>query len=451
MKQVTKKNAIGYRCCEMACDIYIGLLFSVFVLFWAPYGSITAAKYLLFRILSGGFVVLTSVLILELFVIRRITMAELRQAASKKEVLLGLATVYAGCVCLSAVVSPYSYNVWDGMSRNDGLITNLIYVASFCLIALFGRLKRWHITALGGAMLIFCGICLLQLMGLNPLNLYPDGCNYYDAYVKYSGEFLGTVGNAGLVAALLVMAFGLFFGLMITERGKRRAWVALPMLTTLAVILFSKIAAGYVAVAATVMVVTPISLWYKKSKHFKKALIMESVIGLSFLIFVWLCDFGGNGTLYELHEVLHLNLQDSFGSSRIKIWRQVLSEMPQHFLLGTGPDSMEAWDMEGFSKFVPSAGVTVQHGIDAAHNEYLNIAAQQGMLAFLVYAALIAIVLKRFLQGKKNPYAIAVFSAAFAYAVQALFGIAMCMVTPLFWTFLGLLVQQTTLSESEAI
>lgn len=439
-----KKRLRADSACERICDIYIGLLFSAFLLLCSPYQGITAFKYQLFCWLTGTFLVVEVVLIIELLLVQQTMRDDLRQAIEGKRTVLMFAAAYLLLVCVSALFTPYEYDAWEGMSRNDGLLTRLLYIACFILLALFGRLKRWHLFLLGGTMVVFCGICTLQFAGGNPLSLYPEGCNYFDAYLKYAGEFLGTVGNAGLSAALLVMAFGAFYALLLTRQRRRdRIWSALPLIAVTLTLLKAQIAAGFVAMLGVLFVITPLALRVRCAWSIKRLFATEGFALLGVLLFVFFYDFGGSGTLYELHELLHLRIRDEFGSGRIKIWRQVLAEMPNHLLFGTGPDSMRAWGMDGFFRFVPDMGATVQLGIDAAHNEYLNIAAEEGILAFLTYAALLIVVFLRAFRTADRQ-SLVVFSAAFAYAVQALFGIAMCIVTPLFFTFLGLTVSHTT-------
>ena len=58
-------------------------------------------------------------------------------------------------------------------------------------------------------MIAFDIISLLQAAGMNPFGLYPDGLSWADRNVKYSGEFIGTIGNADLVSAFLCVAIPL--------------------------------------------------------------------------------------------------------------------------------------------------------------------------------------------------------------------------------------------------
>ena len=103
--------------------------------------------------------------------------------------------------------------------------------------------------------------------------------------------------------------------------------------------------------------------------------------------------FGGRlgGFLYEASQVLHGNLDDSFGSGRIYIWRNVLELVPERLLFGGGPETLALRMEAAFERYDPELGILIHSAIDVAHNEYLNVLVNQGLLALA--AELIALVL----------------------------------------------------------
>lgn len=73
---------------------------------------------------------------------------------------------------------------------------------------------------------VWCGrqpqrlLATVQMTGRTPFGLYPDGMNYFDANIKYAGEYLGTIGNVDILSAVLCVAIPLFWiGLL---KGDRR-------------------------------------------------------------------------------------------------------------------------------------------------------------------------------------------------------------------------------------
>lgn len=104
---------------------------------------------------------------------------------------------------ISAIFSPYWPRTVVGVSRYEGALTISLYVISFLLIASFGKPMKIQLWVMGTMLIFFCAICFVQISGGNPLGLYPKGLSYFDAGIKYSGAYLGTIGNVDLVAAFL--------------------------------------------------------------------------------------------------------------------------------------------------------------------------------------------------------------------------------------------------------
>ena len=432
----------GLSWCRRLTEWFIAVLLSLFILICAPYQGITEVKYTLFLAVCGGYLALLLVSAAELMAIGQLRPRELLGIIKRQRAVWILAGIYLLFTAISALLSPYDYNIWVGMSRREGLLTQLIYIGVFLSVSAFGKLRAYHVRLFGAVMSVFCAICLLQLAGLNPFGLYPEGYNYHDAYTAYSGEYLGTIGNADLVSALLAMASALFYAAAFFEKGRARALdIALLFLTGFTLFAI-RVAAGILAFIVTVLAATPLMLRKKHGELWKKFAVLEAALVLLALLAVFLFDFGGSGTLHELHELLHGRPDLSFGSGRFKIWREVLTAMKGHLLLGTGPDSMQAWELPGFTRYIESLGVTIESGIDMAHNEYLNVAAQQGLLAGAAFLALLMLTPAKALRRAGKPGVMLPLCAAAAYLVQALFGFSMCMTAPLFWAFLGLSISR---------
>ena len=182
------------------------------------------------------------------------------------------------------------------------------------------------------------------------------------------------------------------------------------------------------------------------------------------------------GTAGELHEIMHGNIDDSFGTSRIYIYRNILERVPSHLLLGTGPDTIGHMDIEPFQRYDADRGVMVTARIDTAHNEFLNVLACQGILALGAYLAFALGVTAAALRGMVNCAAAlrgrvgsaaalrgdvncaAVFArpaggagysdaastalalSVTAYLVQSMFSFSSCTTAPYFWITCAILI-----------
>lgn len=396
---------------EGLTDIYISILLSAYILIFAPYTMIAEVKFAAFLILSGAYLIGIAIL----------SVRERSFPAPKPLVIL--VGLYFIATVISALLSPYDYNPFIGASRYDGVLTQLIYCLTFLSVAAFGRLREKHIYILGAAMTLFCALSVTQFLGLDILRLYPEGMTYLDGNVRYSGEYFGTLGNADFSSVLLSVSAAVFLAAMVR---KKKLLLIIPLALSLLCLAWAHVAEGIVGFVGAVAIMAPLSL----GKRGKYLALIELALALAGLTAVYFIDLGGS--LGELHEILHGRVEDTFGSGRIGIWRAVLGEIPKHPLFGGGPDSMIEWDIEPFSRVV--GGKTIYRYIDCAHNEYLNLLAQEGIFAFL--CALGALVFGVWSAVKKGDRI--ALAGAVSYMLCAFFGISMYIITPVFLALLAM-------------
>ena len=394
------------------------------------YRSIVDAKYPLFLLLCGGYAAAVTLLTLR----TAPAPAALWRGASWTQRLIA---VYLLFTWLSALLSPYFPNTLVGVSRHEGALTITLYCLCFLFVSVYGKAERGMLCALGVTVLLLCTICVLQLFGYDPLSLYPADTTYFDANTAYPGTYLGTIGNVDLVAAFLCLIIPLFSVTLFLSRNKGRWWLLLPLSAAVFVLLKMWVLASIVGVFGGVLLASP--LLYSNSPSRARAALALCIGLASALLILWHFDFGG--MLHEWHELLHGNFDGSFGSGRIHIWRSVLHEVPSHFWLGTGPDTMLRASLAPFERFDAARGVTVVAQIDVAHNEFLNILFHQGVFALLAYLGALLSVAVRCLRSH-NVAAIALGTAVLCWCVQALFGFSMFVTTPLFFLALALLEQE---------
>jgi O-antigen ligase len=192
------------------------------------------------------------------------------------------------------------------------------------------------------------------------------------------------------------------------------------------------VSALIVGLAAALVVAVPVLLSFKRRSIY---IYFFAVISAFILLLIFIKNHSiGNGFFYELHEILNGRISDKFGSNRIRIWREVISVIPERLFLGKGADSMVYERFEHFSTYYPALNKTLTTSIDVAHNEYLNVLYHQGLLGLCSYLAILFLTFTKF---TKNPSALGV--AAVAYSVQAFFGFSMCLTAPYFWVIIALI------------
>ncbi|WP_298069510.1 O-antigen ligase family protein [uncultured Mailhella sp.] len=418
--------------------VFLILLWTVYLFYCGSrgYQDILNAKYHLFLVLCGGYILLMGLFAAELFVIGELRPKAVflkRSGLPQKFVL-----TYVLISWVSAVLSPYFPETVVGVSRYEGALTLTIYGLCFILVSYFGKPTRHLLYIASTVTALFCILCLIQLAGQNPFLLYPEGHSYAGAYIEYSGAYLGTIGNVDLVASFLCIVIPIMWIGLLRLPGKHRLLLAIPLALSLAVLLKMSVLAGLVGVFVGGIISLPVVLPIGAKGRKRLAWLLFASAALAIAI-CYAVDTGG-GMLHEIHEILHGNFDRAFGSGRLHIWKETLIRIPDHFLLGTGPDTMLYGGLEPFTRYHEGLQHEIISQIDVAHNEYLNILYHQGVFALAVYLALLANLAKKWIkEGPTGPAAAMLGGAALCYCIQAFFGFSMCITAPFFWTALALL------------
>jgi len=158
------------------------------------------------------------------------------------------------------------------------------------------------------------------------------------------------------------------------------------------------------------------------------------------ILFIYFFPFSEGGTLYELSRVLHGEVRDTFGSSRIRIWKRALELVPEHFFLGGGPDTAVLRLNIHFARYVPETGQTLRTIADNAHNEYLGYLLNVGILGLSAYLAVMVITFAGWLKkNREKGFNPAIGCALVCYWAQGFFGLGLCIVAPIMWLLWGLI------------
>jgi len=483
---------------EQITDLYIITMLLVFPLFpgFSGYSSITLSKFVFLLCATGVWA-----FALLLRVCRK------KPRLSRPSPCQIAALCFLAVCCLSAVCSPDFLKSLPGAGRYDGLLSDLVYVLIFLGVSLTGRPKKLHFRAFALSMTLCLGLGLVQLTGRNPLRLYPAGLSYYDSGVRYTGVFLGTIGSTNILDAVICLSLPAFFALYVTGGGREFllpmavgipltvkaggdgaklalllcAAVSMPLLLTE----LPRIRRWLRAAAMTLLLTGAALCWVPDPAG--EELVCASVPGfflmglapglllLSFLslperfrpnaralrrFFSALCGTAllaalagiffldtAEGTLHELHSVLHGSVQDSFGSSRIRIWRRCLALAKERPMLGLGPGILALYADVRFSRYIPELGKEVSVFVDNAHNVYLGVLVNTGAAGLASLLTTYALAARQALRRTEEPLAASAALGAFCCAVQEFFGLGLCISEPLLWLFLGLLCSRNLILE----
>ncbi len=338
------------------------------------------------------------------------------------------AAAYLGASALSALCSPYGGAALLGGSRREGLLMLTLYVACYLLLARGMRRRRLLLGLTAASTALCCLLTLAQLAGRNPLGLYPDGLNYYDGDAAYLGLYAGTAGNIDFTAFLLALALCVLACAALREH----LWALLPAAALALWVLWRlDVAAAWMGVCCAALW-SPALLLPEK----RRAMLAVSVIMCILCVIFALLYTGNNQTLLQAHEILHGNIDPSFGAERIRIWRDCLPLVRERPLLGGGPDTLGLRGVEPFPWYLPDR--VVPSDVTAAHNEYLNILVNQGVFALAAYLGLLGISLARCFRRAAEPRFAVCGAGLLCYAAMACFSISTCITAPYVWLLLAL-------------
>lgn len=495
MKKLSETfNDAGFP--QWITDKYIYLIIFFYPLFvgFHGYARLTASKFFFFSILTVLW--LSSILIFNLRAKKPFKIQTLGP-------ILLLILLYMFFCLISALISPHGISVVIGEGRFDGLLTTSLCCLIFLGAYRYGSLKKEYIYAFSLSGFFCCLIAVLQLFGKNPLSLFPLDYSYYDAGTKYSSEFLSTIGNADLFSGYLCILFPMA-AVYYTVSEKRVFPLLAAVSIAGFCLVASRVASGILAVICFMLFAAPFTLstgerlrrglealaaaffffglgaafkghgvngeialslrlWKPSSALLilsfffiiarlclQKTRFKPKTLPLFFSLFSVLafaaglcCVYlwpGKEGSVYEISQVMRGNIDEGFGSSRILIWREVLSVVPERLFFGGGPGTLALRIDLGFSRYVEETGRHLQTYVDNAHNAYLGILVNTGLISLFLYlAAQASSLYGAVTRARHSPLYLGAAFALLCYWIQGFFSLGLFIVSPIAWTFWGLL------------
>lgn len=427
---------------ELCMEIWIGLFIAFYLLFtgFRDYRSISGEKTVSFYILMG--------LLLGLGLwrlIRELLSGKLRPLTPSQWAALA----FLAFTLLSAALSQYR-GAWFDQSAHEAALTVSLYVLLFLVVSRWGVPKEALFRVLFFALTAFCLICLLQFQGENPFFLYPPDpqkqgayWNFYDGYnVKYPGAYAGTIGNVDFVSAFLALVTPMLLLHALGQR-PRKAWPCwLLAAVCLGIAIWLRVLCGLVGLAlggtVCVLVLCP-------DQYRKWLLLGVGLLALAAVAVLWFFDLPIK-FLHELHEILHGRAQDSFGTGRFYIWRQMLERIPERLWTGVGPD------MTRYSQLAPfvrhdelgnvvynAKGQIIKATITDAHCYPLQILYCQGLPALLSWLTLVGLSLRNWYKARANRAVRLLGGGAVCFLCAMLFCPSSIIIMPFFWLTLALI------------
>ena len=388
--------------------------------------------------------------------------------------------------------------IFYGAFRGDDLVTSACYAVLFgCFSSI--RFKPGEIIPFcGEAVFVHFSVVILQVIGINILNLFPESLS-----VRTNYEFQGTLGNIDLTAGYLSLMLPVLFAPYLFGVGKLRWFTFICGLTGMITILVSRVDTGLIVLLimiagiGIIILLYPLTAkrglfllafmffllagdsfirfpWYSKTNEYeiaffhpgkttaflllgvicllmsrkkqkvqaRKPIRRRSLIlllvsgGIISLLLIYLIPVPRKySVLWHIREVLSGRARNSFGQYRWGVWKYSINLSRMNELFGTGPDTF----YYAFRDYIKLIGEKpkIYSGYDFAHNAYLNILVCNGIPTMIAYILLnLFLCIHAF--RSKHPYGIMLGLGLLCYCVFEFFVFSIFIVSPMAWTIRGI-------------
>ena len=356
----------------------------------------------------------------------------------------------------------------------EGLIVNIIYIVSFMVISLTYKFDKKILYAVLIPSIIMGLIIILQSLFFKNVMCGGDYC--------YS-----TIGNVDTIGLIYSMYITLAIMLFIFSKSINKIFLIISIIMSLIVMMIINVTSMYVTLFIIMLLILPyiclastylfkyllvilfitlscilyhleymyylipilfgISLimiiCYKKKYNIvsKKNIIIGYIL-LPLFIFlmiigIYLINFK-SGFLYEVHSILHGNLDDSFGTTRMFLWKRTIKMIDSRYILfGYGIDTFGIPFMSKYlDDLIKTGYVSIQ---DNACNFYLTRLINIGIVglsSFIVFVGSIFVMIRK----NRNIISMCILVAILSYLIQGIFNIEVVIVTPIFYALLSLYI-----------
>lgn len=230
------------------------------------------------------------------------------------------------------------------------------------------------------------------------------------------GSFKGIAGNKNITAALYVIKIPFLFYLLQSRRKILNVFGTFFLFITITLIILLDARASYVSFAIISSLSIFFSFIYLKKSFFKFFIIFAITSCLSYTVADKL--FMSNSSGNAIDSVQSISFSNESSSNRFKLWADAL-DFIYHNPLGVG---LGNWKIESIPDWKSiGGGYQIPYH---AHNDYLEIATETGVLNSLVFLSIlflsIFIFFKRFFIFK-DPFYLMFLLAVIVYGIDAFF------------------------------
>lgn len=368
--------------------------------------------------------ILNFIVVLLLIIIKKI----------KKEYKIRAYDVFILLIGIFALISTHyaivkKVALYGTLYRYEGLYAILYYLSLVFLSSFLNKDKKKIVIGL----MIFVGI-YQAIYAYSQILDVPFVIKYHHYKEIWA---TGTLNNPNFFGAFMVIVTSYLIGLFIDKDDILYKMVlAVGIIITYSGLLISNTTSCAVGLIGVLFFLIIYSI---KNKKYKSLLVVITIL----LLETFAMDKLNMTTLVddliktknETVEIAKGNIDGSYGTKRLEVWKRTLKVVPDNLIHGVGIDNF----MYAFNRGPLILKTTIY---DKAHNDYLQILVTQGIFSVISYLSLFAVVT---LTGLKNSFKnkeIYLVLPVIGYLIQNFFNISTIEVAPFFYISLGLLIDR---------
>lgn len=308
------------------------------------------------------------------------------------------------------------------------------------------RLRLFEWASLTGVVVSLIGIA--QVWGLEIPTLIPTGG---------PGSTFGNVNNAAhYLVLILPVSYMLFF--LAREGWETRLWAfAAAVMTTYLVYTGTRSAWAGTLLAGLVLLVffrfkefsAVAAAWFSRQKIWGLAVIFAFVVAMNIAPSVWIPSWGSSRSSAVARVAgLTGRVEPTSFKVRIAIWANTLAMFQDHPVLGVGTGNFPVLYPLYARRVLEDLEIGRGRSVREAHNDYLQLLAETGVLGFLAFAWILLALARRFIRdlaaARGQTSCLIGLAAAFgllAFLFHAFFDFPFQRAVPasLFWILAGVL------------
>ena len=349
----------------------------------------------------------------------------------KKKYKFNILDILVLLLCIFAIISTIfayrvDYAIMGSPERYEGIIAIIYYLTLFYITSFIKKENKKKIAYL----ILFTGV-VQAVIGFLQMIESP-----LVEKVTHRGDIwaVGFTGNPNFFGSYMTLSIGFAIGLFVDEKNKNIKWILGIIIGIITVGLLVSDAMSAIVGLFTILVFT--TIYCINNKKIKEIIIIVTI----FLSLLLVLHFTQNTKLVkdivktknETVEIAKGNINDSYGTHRIEIWKRTIEKVPNYLLHGVGIDNY-LFVFDGGSLKIKESS------FDKAHNELLQILITQGIFCFICYVTFYGIIVVKGIKYTFKKKEIYLLLPVVGYLVQAMFNISVIEVAPIFFISLGLL------------